>query len=111
MFRPLIATVTILALFFPEHDPAYTSWGQEVGPFTLPERSGKPVAPADLLGKVWVAHFFYSQCQGPCNKTLPAMRELQQRFSGKPDVMLVSISVDPTDDTPALLTRYAEDQG
>jgi protein SCO1/2/putative membrane protein len=117
MARPIFAAVLLLSvtwwgrLFLPEHDPRYHPIGVEVQPFTLTERSGRPVTRDDLRGKVWVVHFFYSQCQGPCTKTLPAMRELQQTFAGKPDVMLVSISVDPQDDTPELLRRYADDQG
>jgi protein SCO1/2/putative membrane protein len=117
MARPLFAAALLLTvtfwgrIFAPEPDPSYNPVGIEVEPFTLSERSGKTVSLKDLRGKVWVAHFFYSQCQGPCTKTLPAMRELQQTFAGKPDVMLVSISVNPEGDTPELLRRYADDQG
>jgi uncharacterized membrane protein YozB (DUF420 family) len=110
MFRPLIAGTLLLGLFAADVDDGYAPLDLEVQPFTLTERSGKAVSRDDLAGKVWVAHFFYSQCQGPCNKTLPAMRELQRLVKGKPDVMLVSISVDPADDTPELLKRYAKDQ-
>jgi protein SCO1/2/putative membrane protein len=116
MARPLLAAVLLASLsalfpFLRDDDPAYSPAGIDVGPFTLTERGGQAVSRDDLRGKVWVAHFFYSRCQGPCNKTMPAMRELQERFRGKPDVRLVSISVDPADDTPELLRRYAEDQG
>jgi protein SCO1 len=112
MLGVLLASVTWFGWFFPAPDPAYaTLQSLQVGDFTLTERSGKAVSCDDLKGKVWVAHFFFSQCNGPCNKTLPAMRELQQRFAGKPDVMLVSISVDPSNDTPELLQRYADAQG
>jgi protein SCO1 len=109
MLRSLL--VALFALFAPAADTVYAPLGIQVSPFTLTERSGKSVSLADLDGKVWVAHFFYSQCQGPCTKTLPAMRELQKRFAGKADVMLVSISVNPEGDTPALLKAYANDQG
>ena len=34
--------------------------------FELTERSGQPLRLADLLGKVWVADFFYTTCPGPC---------------------------------------------
>jgi protein SCO1/2/putative membrane protein len=109
--RPLFGVFTLLGLWFAA-DPAYRSLDNlPVGDFSLTERSGKSVSRDDLAGKVWVAHFFYSQCSGPCNKTVPAMRELQRRFAGRPDVVLVSISVDPSDDTPELLRRYADAQG
>jgi protein SCO1/2/putative membrane protein len=107
----IVGTLSVLGLFFPASDPAYSPWGVPVGDFTLTERSGQMISRDDLNGKVWVAHFFYSRCTGICNKTLPAMRELQKTFAGKTDVMFVSISVDPADDTPELLQRYADDQG
>src|SRR5207302_5885936 len=101
MFRPLPAaalllTVTFFGRMFGGHDPDYAPVVIDVRPFTLTERSGATVSLDDLRGKVCVVHFFYSQCSGPCNKTLPAMRRLQEIFRGKPDVMLVSISVDPS---------------
>ncbi len=111
MARPIFGTLTLLGFFFAGPDPAYSPVDIPVEPFTLKERSGKDVSSDDLADKVWVAHFFFSQCNGDCNKTRPVMRELQRRFAGKPDVMFVSISVDPADDTPALLQRYAEAQG
>ncbi len=112
MLRPLFGMFTFLGLVFAGDDAGYRPLHQlPVGDFTLTERSGKSVARDDLQGKVWVAHFFYSQCSGPCNKTLPAMRDLQRRFAGRPDVMLVSISVDPSNDSPELLQRYADAQG
>ena len=80
----------------------------EVGPFALTERSGTTVRPDDLRGKVWVAHFFYPTCQGPCTKTVPVMRKLQDATAGKPDIMLVSIAL--TGDQPALLRQFADDQ-
>jgi len=82
-----------------------------VGSFTLTERSGAPVTPETLRGKVWVAHFFFTSCPGPCVKTMPAMQKLQQVFAAKPDVALVSITVNSEFDTPELLRDYAQAKG
>jgi protein SCO1/2/putative membrane protein len=84
-----------------------------VGPFTLTERAGEKtkVTREDLLGKVWVAHFFFTTCPGPCTKTRPAMIELQKRFAGKPDVRLVSITVDSSHETLGQLRDYADQCG
>jgi len=80
----------------------------KVEPFTLTERSGKTISLADLRGNVWIAHFFYPTCQGPCTKTLPLMRRLNHWFAGKSDVVLVSIAL--TGDDPQLLAQFARDQ-
>jgi uncharacterized membrane protein YozB (DUF420 family)/cytochrome oxidase Cu insertion factor (SCO1/SenC/PrrC family) len=80
----------------------------EVQPFTLTERHGETVSPADLRGKIWIAHFFYPTCRMDCTKTVPTMRRLNQIFAGKSDVVLVSFAL--TGDDPELLRQYARDQ-
>src|SRR5690349_18265640 len=71
--------------------------------FTLTDQDGKSFTPEQLRGKVWVAHFFFTTCTQGCEKTINFMHELQERFRGKRDVALVSISVNPDHDQPQLL--------
>jgi protein SCO1/2/putative membrane protein len=80
---------------------------QSVGSFSLSERYGKTIANADLRGKVWIAHFFFTTCKEGCAQTTQTMARLQDIFRGKPDVALVSISLNPQDDTPEVLRDYA----
>lgn len=66
---------------------------------------------SDLLqGKVVIINAFFATCQGSClpmNRNLEKVQQaLGDRF-GK-DVFIVSISVDPTVDTPASLKEYAK---
>lgn len=79
-----------------------------VAPFSLTERSGRTVTSADLLGKVWVVSCFFTNCAGDCPKTTGSMARLQERLAGYGDVVLVSMSVFPQQDTPARLRQYAE---
>lgn len=74
--------------------------------FELIERSGKKVTKADLLGKPWVACFIFTNCTGPCLTISKRMNELQD-WVKESDVLLVSISVDPKNDTPERLWGYA----
>ena len=83
----------------------------EVPEFALTERSGRPVTRADLLGKVWLATFVYTQCTETCPLQSARMARLQAEFSAQPDLVLVSITVDPERDTPAALVVYAERYG
>ncbi len=80
----------------------------EVPDFTLTERSGRRVSRADLLGKVWMTNFIYTQCTETCPLQSAKLARLQAEFAGEPDLRLVSITVDPEHDTPAVLARYAE---
>jgi len=78
-----------------------------IGDFELIERSGKKVTKADLLGKPWVAGFIFTNCVTHCAVISKRMNELQDWVKDS-DVLLVSISVDPKNDTPQRLRGYAE---
>ncbi len=80
----------------------------EVPDFALSERSGRRFTRADLLGKVWIANFIYTQCTETCPLQSAKLARLQTEFKGERDLRLVSITVDPERDTPAVLSRYAE---
>lgn len=79
----------------------------EVPPFALIERSGRTVSRGDLAGKVWVANFIFTSCRLTCPQQTAAMARLQDDLAAEPDVRLVSITIDPDHDTPAVLARYA----
>jgi protein SCO1 len=79
----------------------------QVPDFVLTERSGRQVSRADLLGKVWIVDFFYTECPDTCPLQSANMARLQEDFAQEPVVRLVSISVDPEHDTPEVLSEYA----
>ena len=76
--------------------------------FDLIERRQAPLRLDDLRGKVWVANFMYTSCVEVCPLQSAEMARLQTAFADHADLRLVSISVDPERDTPAVLTAYAE---
>jgi len=82
-----------------------------VPPFSLTERSGRTITNNDLLGKIWVADFIYTTCPGPCPLVSASMAKLQAATANDPQVQLVTFSVDPTTDTPAVLSDYADKLG
>jgi protein SCO1 len=77
--------------------------------FTLTERSSREVKNQELAGKIWIADFVYTSCGGICPIMSEKMRKLQDRLP--PEIQLVSFSVDPETDTPAVLTEYAKRYG
>ena len=80
--------------------------------FALVDQDGQPFTLASMRGKVWVAGFIFTSCPSVCPKISRAMLELQQRYARNGvEVELVSFSVDPENDTPAVLKRYAENLG
>jgi protein SCO1 len=77
--------------------------------FTLTERSSREVKNQELAGKIWIADFVYTSCGGICPIMSEKMRKLQDRLPA--EIQLVSFSVDPDTDTPAVLTEYAKRYG
>lgn len=75
--------------------------------FSLVERSERVITPSDLLGKVSVVDFFYTRCTETCPLQSAYLARLQTDLSSVPDALLVSITVDPDHDNPAVLTAYA----
>lgn len=79
----------------------------EVPDFSFTTQEGKTLTKTDLLGKVWVIDFIFTRCAGPCPVMTSHMVELAAKVAKIPNVKLVSLSVDPTYDTPAVLARYS----
>lgn len=78
----------------------------------LVNQNGKKVRfYSDLLqGKVVIINSFFATCQGSClplNQNLAKVQEALGDRLGK-DVYILSISVDPTVDTPTALNAYAK---
>jgi protein SCO1 len=79
-------------------------------PFALTSQDGKPVALADLRGKVVAVTFIYTGCPDICPLLTQKMVEVQDELG--PDfgtkIAFVSISLDPERDTPEVLKDYAQ---
>lgn len=83
--------------------------------FTLTDATGRPFGSDQLAGKVWLVDFIYTNCPDECPLYLsPKMAALQKelldrKLAGQVD--LVSLTVDPKRDTPAVLADYAARYG
>ncbi len=81
-----------------------------VPPFSLTDQAGKPFTLDGLKGETWVAAFVFTRCPSACPRVTRAMHDLQLKLAQRnAKVRLVSFSVDPEFDTPAVLRRYADE--
>jgi protein SCO1 len=114
----VLAAFALLTL--PSLAPAHEAGGDQrlpvIGPappFTLTSQEGKPVALADLRGKVLAVTFIYTGCPDICplvtQKMVDVQNALGAEFGQKID--FVSITLDPEHDTPAVLKDYAQSWG
>ncbi len=69
----------------------------------------RPLDLAALRGRAWVADFVYTRCAGPCPMLSANMAGLQKRLPAA--IGLLSFTVDPDHDSPAVLARYARSFG
>lgn len=82
--------------------------------FTLRTAEGRLVRPADLRGKVVVLHFIYTSCTDVCPLHAEKIAEIQNMVNGTPmkdQVTFVSITTDPTRDTPDVMRKYGSTHG
>jgi len=73
--------------------------------FSLWDHTGQPVTRAGLKGRVWVADFIFTRCGGACPAMTARMSRLRREVPD--EVAFVSFTVDPANDTPEVLARYA----
>jgi protein SCO1/2 len=75
--------------------------------FSYVDENGRTFTSDDLRGHVWIADFFFTTCTSICPMMTLRMSQLQTLL-GATDVQLVSFSVDPDHDKPAVLKEYAK---
>jgi len=92
------------------HAPATAEYlpTDPVPDFTLTESHGQPLTRADLLGRVWVANLMFTSCGEACPRLSATMSQLDRALGPRDDVRLVSITITPEYDQPAVLRAYAE---
>lgn len=74
----------------------------------LVDEGGRAVSLAAMKGHVTVYDFIFTNCSGTCPIMTNNMRALTKKVDKDAPVRFVSISIDPTRDTPAVLAAYAK---
>ncbi len=65
-----------------------------------------PIRRKDLLGKVWIANFIFTSCNGPCPILSQGFENLQKELPES--VSFVTFTIDPHYDTAQRLRQYAK---
>lgn len=102
------ASLFLVVAFGRSHSEPLPVLGSVSG-FQLTDSNGKAYEADQLAGKVTIADFFFTSCKGICPVLTQQMSSLQKRFEGSPEFHLVSITVDPKNDTPETLAAYANE--
>lgn len=83
--------------------------------FALTDQDGARLTNEDMRGKMVLYNLTYTACESPCPQTTAVMHDIYERLpelksNGVP-IELVTISVNPDQDTSAVLGAYAADLG
>ena len=74
--------------------------------FSLVDQDGEPFTRDSMEGSLWVSAFVFTHCRSTCPRLTAHMRGLQTRLSDVEAANLVSVSVDPRNDTPEVIKAY-----
>ena len=83
----------------------------KIGPvpkFELTNQENVKISNDFYKGKVYVLEFFFATCPSICPKMNANMVTIQNTFFGNPNFGIVSITIDPVHDTPAVLKEHAK---
>ena len=76
--------------------------------FELINQDNKTITNETYKGKVYVLEFFFTKCPTICPKMNESMLILEKTFFGNPNFGIVSITIDPANDTPEALREHAK---
>lgn len=79
--------------------------------FSFTNQDGQPVTNRDFDGKIYVADFFFVTCPTICPVMKKNMLKVYEAYRDNPKVGILSHTIDPDHDTPAVLKQYAADLG
>jgi protein SCO1/2 len=79
-----------------------------VQPFSFTNQDGKQVTRDDVAGKVYVAEYFFTHCDGICPTMNNNMRLVYEEFKKDTNFLILSHTCDPDRDSVAQMKYYAD---
>ena len=79
--------------------------------FNLINQDSIAISDVDFKDKVYVVEFFFSTCPTICPKMNENMLKIEKNFLTNDDFGIVSITINPANDTPSVLKAHAEHLG
>lgn len=82
-----------------------------IGDFSFTNQYGEVVSSKTVDGKVKIVDFFFVDCQTICPKMSSQLKRVQSKIKTVDDVIILSHTVNPENDSVPVLKRYAEEYG
>ena len=125
----LVLSAIIVALFYqalkpqkvlPVYQPAmvapelvdesiqYVKKYHTIAPFSMTNQNGETITEQDYDNVIYVADFFFTTCGNICPKMTGQMKILHDTYINDDDLLFLSHTVYPEEDSVAVLRAYAE---
>ncbi len=82
-----------------------------VKPFAFVDQYNEKVTEETVNGKIYVTDFFFTTCQSICPIMSTELERVYKTFEKKPEVMILSHTVDPEEDSVNVMLNYAKLHG
>ncbi len=79
--------------------------------FEAIDQNDAPFSSLSLEGKVSIINFFFTSCQGPCPVLMSKIKLVIEKSKSCKELNVISISVDPENDSPDVLNSYSQTRG
>ena len=73
--------------------------------FILTNQDSILISNEDMSGKVYVLEFFFTRCPDICIEMNQNMKSLDDKFAETDEFGIISITIDPKNDTPSILKK------
>ncbi len=105
----LLGTIALLVVNRAEFSREELPYFGQVEDFEFTDRYGQPFGLDDMLGKINLVMFGFTNCKSVCPTTTGSMKQLYELYDspGGHKVQIVFFSVDPARDTLEQLQKYA----
>jgi protein SCO1/2 len=70
-----------------------------------------PFSNENIKGKVFIANFFFTRCPSICPPMRTKLIDIGENFKNDPNFMIVSHTIDPENDSVAVLMNYSDSTG
>lgn len=82
-----------------------------IQPFAFVNQYNDTVSEKTITNKIYVADFFFATCQSICPKMSSQLVQVQNAFKTDNNVLILSHTVNPSNDTVEVLNGYAQSYG
>ncbi len=79
--------------------------------FSFTNQDGKEVTGNDVAGKVYVAEYFFTHCEGICPMMNNNMKLVYEQFRNDTNFLILSHTSDPDRDSVGQMKKYADSMG